>query len=128
MSTAAFSAEWRGVGRVAMTDFREYQDRSRLTAVFDGWGDVRRISYVSLGLTNEAGEAAGEIEKFLRDDTCAFTSSRRDKVVDECGDVLWYLSRVLEEAGSSLEEAAEKNLEKVHRRLANGTLQGSGDR
>lgn len=118
----------RGLRGGPVTDFQDYQDRSRLTAVFDGWDDVRRIAYVSLGLTNEAGEAAGEIKKFLRDDTCALTSSRRDKVVDECGDVLWYLSRVLEEAGSSLEEAAEKNLEKVHRRLANGTLQGSGDR
>ena len=49
------------------------------------------------------------------------------ELLKELGDVLWYLSVLAEDLGSSLEEVAKLNLEKFAKRKAVGALHGSGD-
>jgi len=84
--------------------------------------------YAALGLANEAGEVAGAIKKAVRDDGGEITEQRRREIADELGDVFWYAARVAELAGLTLDDALAANIAKVNRRLANGTLSGSGDR
>lgn len=106
----------------------DYHQATAITARFDGWPANQTLLYVALGLANEAGETAGEIKKAVRDDGGEITPERRQAVVDELGDVLWYAARVAESVGATLQDAAEANIDKVRRRLANDTLSGSGDR
>lgn len=111
-----------------MDGWAEFHEASAVTARFDEWSQNQTRLYVALGLTSEAGEVAGAIKKAVRDESGEVTEQRRHDVVDELGDVLWYAARVAESVGATLGECADVNVAKVHRRLANNTLSGSGDR
>ena len=49
------------------------------------------------------------------------------EVIKELGDILWYINSVSHLLGSSLEEVAQKNLDKVLSRKERGMTGGSGD-
>jgi NTP pyrophosphatase (non-canonical NTP hydrolase) len=105
-------------------DFTDYQQEALSTAVYPGRGD--NLIYPTLGLTGEAGEVAEEIKKMLRDDGGDLTLERRARIIAELGDVLWYVTALADELGTSLAAVAAGNLEKLNRRRANGTIQGAG--
>ena len=111
------------------SDFEEYQLKTSETAIYPdaGEGTIVAVNYAALGLGNEAGEVQGKVKKAWRDDDMKITEARRDAILDECGDVLWYLARVADELGVSLAEVADRNLVKLFGRLERGTLKGSGD-
>ena len=44
----------------------------------------------------------------------------QDRVVDELGDILWYIAVYADALGVPLSEVAERNLAKVARRYPNG--------
>ncbi|GAA2786055.1 nucleoside triphosphate pyrophosphohydrolase family protein [Saccharopolyspora taberi] len=110
------------------TSWEQFHAATAITARFTGWPASQVLLYAALGLTNEAGEVAGEIKKAVRDDGGEITEQRREAVIDELGDVLWYAARLAESVDATLEDAARANIAKVRRRLANGTLSGSGER
>lgn len=85
------------------------------------------LVYPALGLANEAGEYLGKLKKVFRDDYGVIDEAKRGELAGELGDVLWYLAQSCTNLGYSLEQIAEMNIEKLHRRIANGTLGGSGD-
>ena len=103
----------------------EYQERSRVTAVYPNAGDD--LLYPTLGLCGEAGEVAEKVKKMLRDDDGVLTDERRAALSKELGDVLWYVAQVATEAGLDLDEVAGANLDKLLSRRDRGVLQGSGD-
>ncbi len=79
----------------------------------------RSILVPLLGLAGEAGELLGEHKKWLRDG-----DSYRlfpDRVKEELGDLLWYLSNVATKHGLSLDDVAAYNLGKTHRRWRTDT-------
>lgn len=86
------------------------------------------LAYYALGVNEEAGELAGKVKKLYRDDGGILTDEKRGKMIDEGGDVLWYLSQFCEEIGISLSTLARRNIVKLEGRLARGTTQGSGDK
>jgi len=109
-------------------DFDDYQIATRKTAVYS---QDKALEYLSLGLCSEAGEVAGKIKKIVRGDyegkgAQAYDEVRK-KILDECGDVLWYVSELTQLLGFKLSEAAESNIEKLRDRKARGTVQGDGD-
>jgi phosphoribosyl-ATP pyrophosphohydrolase len=55
-------------------------------------------------------------------------SIERNKVVSEAGDVLWNLAMVLDDMNISFNDVARTNISKLENRLAEGTIQGRGDR
>ena len=71
-----------------------------------------RLAQFALGLTGEAGEAAEVIKKHLFHDRRGI----RDHLKEELGDVLWYLARLADEEGISLEDLARGNLRKLRAR------------
>lgn len=109
-----------------MLTFDSYQDSAAATAVYPQVG--KNIAYPALGLGGEAGEVQNKVKKVLRDDGGVLTPDKRDAIADEIGDVLWYAAVLAREIGASLEDIALRNIEKLKRRAASGTLQGSGDK
>lgn len=106
-------------------DFKEYQRRSQVTALYPQVGD--NFVYPTLGLVNEAGEVAGKLKKTIRDDDGIITEKKKEEVAQELGDVLWYLAQVATELRLDLDMIATKNIEKLRSRKERGVIGGSGD-
>ncbi len=108
------------------TKLGDYQKRSRET-----WGHIKThnhpIVYTCLGLSNEVGEFLGKIKKIFRDKEGEIDQASKEELKDELGDVLWYFTQILTDLDLTLEEVAEKNLEKVLSRKERGKIGGSGD-
>lgn len=109
--------------------FAEYQVGANSTAVYPR---KHPIMYCALGLAEEAGEVAGKFKKALRDHAWDGTiedlpDTVRSAIVEEMGDVLWYLSQLARELHTDLDTVARVNYSKLQARLRRGTLHGSGD-
>ena len=100
---------------------------------------AENITYLGFGLMAEAGEVADKIAKavrrvgikinnneiiFVREDSFQF----RDNIVDELGDVLWFVAMLARHLGVSLEEVMRRNLDKLADRQARGVIVGDGDK
>ena len=85
------------------------------------------IEYCILGLASEAGEVAGKWKKVIRDHGGAVTDETRAAILDEIGDVLWYVSQLAQEFGATLEGVASINIAKLADRKARNAIGGSGD-
>jgi len=111
--------------------FKEYEDFTETTAKYDRTDSLRETTYLILGLTSEAGEVADKLKKFIRDqkgkDIEQMSEEQKKEIAKELGDVLWYTTRLSIVFGSSLEEVANKNIEKLQSRKDRGKLGGSGD-
>ncbi len=76
--------------------------------------EPRSIMIPLLGMAGEVGELLGEHKKWLRDGESYKLFPERVK--EELGDLLWYLSNVATKHGLTLEEVADFNLAKTSRR------------
>ena len=110
-------------------EFKEYQEKSRKTAIYPEAGDT--FQYPVLGLLAEAGEVADKLKKHIRDRQLYKPSDldegQKQELAKELGDVLWYLSQLATELGADLGDIAEKNIEKLYSRMDRDKLGGSGD-
>lgn len=71
--------------------------------------------YYALGLTGEAGEVAELIKKANR--VAPWTTPLdRDKLAEELGDTLWYLTRLATWYGVTLQELMVRNMAKLRAR------------
>lgn len=86
----------------------------------------KALPVIVLGLTEEAGEVAGKVKKFLRGDSIDPCALDLD-VAMELGDVLWYLCNVADYFGYTLEQVAAMNIVKLNDREERNALSGSGD-
>lgn len=111
-------------------DFQEYQTQSRQTAKYTQ-GEAANFRglpiYPVLGLVGEAGEVAEKMKKIIRDNHGVIDQERKDMLIKEIGDVLWYLSQLCTDLDISLDDVATTNLEKLFSRLERGQIQGDGD-
>ncbi len=69
-----------------------------------------------MGLNGEAGECIDILKKYF------FQGHELDKgkLIDELGDVLWYIAETCEGIGVTMEEVAIRNIEKLKKRYPNG--------
>lgn len=78
------------------------------------------IVYTGLALAGEAGEVANEVKKWLRDEGGHegknISPAKREKILLELGDVLWYLTSAADILGASLHDVAVMNIEKLRKR------------
>ncbi len=65
-----------------------------------------------LGLAGESGECADLVKKHLFQGH----DLKKEDLVKELGDVLWYIAETASGLGVSLSEVARLNLEKLHKR------------
>ena len=99
-----------------------YQAQSLQTDQVPGLSDdefTKAILVPMLGLAGETGQLLSEYKKHLRDG--AAHRLFKDRVAEELGDLLWYVSNVASKFGLDLEEVAERNLAKVRARWAAGS-------
>ncbi len=88
--------------------------------------DATLLSQV-FGLVGESGEVAEKFKKLIRDKQGKLSDEDKQEILKELGDILWYVNTVANLLGSSLEEVAQKNLDKVLSRKERGVTKGSGD-
>lgn len=93
-----------------MVDLREYQ-RQVCANLFTKPG-IDPLSHAALGLAGEAGEVADLVKK----SQYASRTLDRERLVEELGDVLWYLTYLVGEVGLTLEELAVANVFKLEGR------------
>lgn len=92
------------------------------------YGDITpQMMGMVLGLSDESGEVLGKFKKLLRDKKGALTDEDKKEIVKELGDILWYIASVSHLLGSSLDEVAKLNNDKLLSRQSRGVLSGSGD-
>ena len=73
----------------------------------------------ALGLTGEAGEFADHVKKiFLRGQ--AYDDDRREAMILELGDIMWYVMQACEALEVSLEEVVYDNVDKLSERHPDG--------
>lgn len=66
----------------------------------------------SVGISVESTEVLQHIQRYV---FCG-KSLDKDHVLDECGDVLWYINYILSKLGLSLEECMKQSLIKVSKK------------
>lgn len=92
------------------------------------YGDITPVLMAQvLGLVGESGEVAEKFKKLVRDKHGIISDQDKQELVKELGDILWYVNTVADLLGSSLDEVAANNLEKVLSRKARAQTHGSGD-
>src|SRR5213075_3059449 len=95
-------------------NFEEYQSEASQTALYPR--RLENLEYPTLGLAGEAGEVANIVKKIQRDHGGVINQEIKDKLKDELGDVLWYISACAEELDLTLNEIAEFNVQKLAKR------------
>lgn len=101
----------------------EYQEETKKTAVYP---NAVALSYLALGLAGEAGEVANKVKKVLRDYRDFPFDAERDAIIDELGDVCWYLAQLTGYLGVPLSQVMRLNLEKLRVRKQLGLLTQRG--
>lgn len=122
-------------------NLNEYQDKARSTAIYPGqnecqpnpadgsgnWKTGAGLIYCCLKLSGEVGEFNEKVGKCIRDSFGAISPEKRQELVKELGDILWYIANAAAELDTALSEVAQRNLDKLASRKERGVLGGSGD-
>ena len=90
-------------------DFETYKIWTRSTAVYP---KDREEEYLMIGLMNEAGEVGGAYKKEIRDRV-----DNTDLIIDEVGDVLWYLQRLCDVYDVKISELMVNNMDTLFNRM-----------
>ena len=95
-------------------NFEEYRIAAQRTSNTTSLHE--KILNGAMGLNGEAGEVIDLVKKYM------FQGHEPDwdKLIDEAGDVLWYLAELATGLGVSLEDIAMRNVEKLWRRFPSG--------
>lgn len=96
-------------------NMNEYQQLAQRTAQITT-NKRDKIINGCMGLNGESGECIDLLKKHL------FQGHPldRDKLIDECSDVLWYVAELATGLDISLEKVAEHNIEKLRNRYPDG--------
>lgn len=78
--------------------------------------DEQNFLHGAIGVSKEAGELLDNAYRYWNYNK----PFDRDNVIEECGDILFYLQMHLNFIGSSIEEAISTNVEKLKKRYPEG--------
>ncbi|MDW3190946.1 MAG: nucleoside triphosphate pyrophosphohydrolase family protein [Cytophagales bacterium] len=96
-------------------DFNEYQDQAKTTIQKYHLDESINGVIPFLGIVGEAGSVLTELKKKIRDGE-SYTSFK-ERLIEELGDVLWYVSAIATQNNIELEKVASFNLEKTNDRF-----------
>ena len=127
---------------MAELTLNEYQDKAMTTCM----PESDNLFYMLANLQGEVGEFSSNAAKHMRKGNLHITTTERDEegrilhtqiwnitdeerklLRDELGDIQWQLAGLAHVMGFSLEEVAEKNLEKLDSRKQRNLIDGDGD-
>ena len=97
-------------------DFDSYQKDALRTDRVPAGDDIASLIVPMLGLAGETGQLLSEYKKHLRDGDAHRLF--KERVWEELGDLLWYVSNVASKFDLSLSDIAAANLVKVGHRWA----------
>ena len=107
-------------------NLNDYQFEAAKTAIHPTDGYIG-ILYASIALCGEVGEVANKVKKIVRDFNGTVTPEMKSALKLELGDTLWYIADMATLLGTSLEEIALLNLQKLKTRKQTNKLKGEGD-
>ncbi len=106
-------------------EFNTYQEKAKAT-IQDSSSDYKFTEIVPfLGIIGEIGSVVTQLKKKLKDGK-AYVAFK-DKLSEELGDVLWYISTIATQNDLGLEEIAKQNLSKIHDRFLDNDISAYKD-
>lgn len=118
--------QWENRKQISLS-IRKYQFETDKTAIYPKEDKLWAISYCLLGIASESGELCGKYKKMIRDNGFELSASVKKSLIDEAGDLAWYLSQLCTELNVSMEYVFKNNLSKLTSRKERGVIHGSGD-
>ena len=103
---------------MTLDEYQKAAAETRSPFTHAGKGVIPGLAYTTMGLASEVGEVANHAKKVYRDDGGTLTKGRRAAMIDELGDVLWYVSQCADDLGITLGEVARLNIGKLRARYA----------
>ncbi len=101
-------------------DLETFDQYQQATARTDNHtNDKEAILNFALGIAGEAGEIVDIVKKLIFHNHPA----DKEKMRDELGDQLWYVTRMASRYGLTLEEVAKANIDKLKKRYPDGFSQ-----
>ena len=98
-------------------DYQREAARTLITEPDHGFsGNELMLMWCALGLGGEAGEVLDHLKKGI----CHQHGIDRDTLIEELGDLLWYVASICELAGIPLGLVLARNIEKLEKRYPNG--------
>ena len=97
-------------------EFNEYQKAANRTL----YGNEQVLTNCALGLAGESGQ----LIDLIQDYTFKGKDLDKEKMIDELGDVLWYLSQIAQWADVDFDDVAKANIETLNKRSPNGFTAG----
>lgn len=94
--------------------FKEYQELARRTQN-DRIMMHQKELHALHGLASEVGEIHAHYQKVYQGHVLKY-----DKIIDEIGDVLWFMAELADSMGVSMEEIAQHNIDKLRKRYPDG--------
>ena len=106
-----FMRKAEGDGGMIMNDYQQLAQRTANTKL-----PSTKIENGLLGLFGEDGECADTLKKYL------YQGHELDKghMIEELGDVLWYCAELACGLGVTLDDVAQRNIDKLKRRYPEG--------
>ena len=110
-------------------DLNKYQSQASKFDLFETSVDLKAPGFIEkvLGLTGEAGETADKIKKIIRDKDGYVSKEDREAIIQELGDVLWYVASIARYLDVPLSNVAEGNIAKLESRKRRNKISGEGD-
>jgi NTP pyrophosphatase (non-canonical NTP hydrolase) len=94
----------------------------RITELEDADIDLPPLLTAALGLTGEAGEFADHVKKLIFHGKNDYDTDRREKMILELGDVMWYVMQGCSGLNITLEELIQRNIDKLSARHSEGVF------
>ena len=95
-------------------NMNEYQALAQRTSNTTTRSD--KLENALLGLPGEVGELCDHYKKYMYQ----VHDIDYDHMIEEAGDVMWYLAELAEALNTTLETIAERNIEKLKKRYPDG--------
>lgn len=96
-------------------NFKEYQEKA-LKTKGNYTDSIDQLINGVMGLTGESGEVIDIVKKYLYQGH----ELDKNKIIDELGDVLWYINLIANATNVDLEHIAKYNINKLQRRYPKG--------
>ncbi len=95
-------------------ELNEYQSLALRTARYEP--QMEQIGHAFEGMVDEVGEIASAIKKHRR----YGKQLDRQNMIEECGDLMWFVSLMASGLGTTLDDIATANINKLRARFPDG--------